>query len=42
VRGIVVAGATPSGTIKLQLASETAGTTVTIKTGSFLKYRSYT
>ena len=41
VRGIVVAGATPSGTIKLQLASETAGTTVTIKTGSFLKYRSY-
>lgn len=42
VRGSVSAGATPSGTVKLQLASETAGTTVTIKAGSFLKYRTYT
>lgn len=42
IRGIVVAGATPSGTVKVNLASETAGTTVTIKAGSFLKYRSYT
>lgn len=41
VKGMVVAGATPSGTVKVNLASETAGTTVTIKAGSFLKYRSY-
>jgi hypothetical protein len=36
----VVAGASPSGTVKVQLASETAGTTVTIKAGSYLRYRS--
>lgn len=41
IKGIVVAGATPSGTVKVQLASETAGTTVTIKAGSFIKYRTY-
>lgn len=39
--GLVVAGASPSGTVKVQLASETAGTNVTIKAGSYLKYRSY-
>lgn len=39
VQGIFVAGASPSGTVKLQLASETAGTNVTAKAGSFLKYR---
>lgn len=38
--GTFIAGATPSGTIRLQLASETAGTNVTVKAGSFLKYRS--
>ena len=37
--GIAVAGATPSGTLRVQLASETNGTSVTIKAGSFLKYR---
>jgi len=37
--GNATAGASPSGTIKVQLASETAGTVVTIKAGSFLKYR---
>jgi len=37
--GSARAGATPSGTIKIQLASETSGTTVTAKAGSFLKYR---
>lgn len=42
IRGMVIAGATPSGTVKIQLASETAGTTVTIKAGSFIKYRTYT
>lgn len=39
IEGTVTAGATPSGTIKLQLASETAGTVVTAKAGSFIKYR---
>lgn len=37
--GIVSAGATPSGSLRLQLASETNGTSVTAKAGSFLKYR---
>lgn len=37
--GMAVAGATPSGNIRVQMASETAGTTVTVKAGSFLKYR---
>lgn len=39
VLGVAVAGATPSGNIRLQMASETAGTTVTMRAGSFLKYR---
>lgn len=39
VVGLFIAGASPSGTVKLQLASETAGTNVTVKAGSFLKYR---
>ncbi|HQC97901.1 MAG TPA: hypothetical protein PK306_19550 [Aquabacterium sp.] len=39
VSGYAIAGASPSGKIKLQLASETAGTTVTAKAGSFLRYR---
>lgn len=34
-----IAGASPSGTIRVQLASETAGTVVTVKAGSFIKYR---
>jgi hypothetical protein len=37
--GSARAGATPSGTIKIQLASETGGTNVTAKAGSYLKYR---
>lgn len=37
--GMAIAGASPSGTIKVQMASETAGTTVTVKAGSWLKYR---
>lgn len=32
-------GASPTATLKIQVASETAGTNVTIKAGSFLKYR---
>lgn len=39
IEGMAIAGATPSGTISLQLASETAGTNVFSKAGSFLKYR---
>lgn len=39
--GTAIAGASPSGTVKLQLASETAGTNVTVKTGSYLRYRTY-
>lgn len=35
------AGASPSGTFKIQLASETNGTTVTMKAGSFIRYRTY-
>ncbi len=35
----VIAGATPSGLFQVQLASETAGTTVTMKAGSWLRYR---
>jgi hypothetical protein len=41
VWGMAVAGASPSGTVKVQLASETAGTTVTVKAGSYLRYRSF-
>lgn len=39
IEGEVIAGAAPSGTVKVQLASETAGTNVTIKAGSYLRYR---
>ena len=39
VVGTFGAGASPSGNIRLQMASETAGTIVTVKAGSFLKYR---
>lgn len=39
VKGMFRAGASPSGTVKLQLASETAGTSVSLKAGSYLKYR---
>lgn len=41
IEGMAVAGANPSGSINIQLASETAGTNVIAKAGSFLKYRSY-
>lgn len=39
IRGNFIAGASPSGTVKVQLASETAGTNVTAKVGSFIRYR---
>lgn len=36
---LIVCGASPSGNVQLNLASETAGTVVTMKAGSFIKYR---
>jgi hypothetical protein len=39
--GACLAGASPSGTLRVQLASETAGTSVTMKAGSYLRYRTY-
>lgn len=39
IHGMFRAGASPSGTVRIQLASETAGTTVRIVARSFLKYR---
>lgn len=39
LHGIIVMGASPSGTVKLQLASETSGTNVTMQVGSFFRYR---
>jgi hypothetical protein len=37
--GSMKMGGSPTGTLKVQLASETAGTNVIAKAGSFLKYR---
>lgn len=39
IRGTLITGASPSGTLKVQMASETAGTNVTVKAGSFIRYR---
>jgi hypothetical protein len=39
IRGFVVAGAAPSGAVRVQLASETGGTNVTIRAKSWLRYR---
>ena len=39
VKATLIAGGSPSGTFKLQVASETGGTTVTVKAGSWIKYR---
>ncbi len=42
VTATVAAGASPSGTTRVQLASETAGTNVTVQaTGSFCRYRTF-
>jgi hypothetical protein len=35
----ITAGASPSGNVQLTLATETAGTAVTVKAGSYLKFR---
>jgi hypothetical protein len=39
VEGILVAGMAPAGSLRVQLQSETAGTLVTVKAGSFLSWR---
>lgn len=39
--GWVKAGGTPSGSIRIQLATETAGTVVRVTAHSYLRYRSY-
>lgn len=39
IAGSFIAGASPSGSVHVQMASETGGTNVTVKAGSFLKYR---
>lgn len=39
IAGMLITGASPSGAFQVQLASETAGTTVTIRAGSWIRYR---
>lgn len=39
IDGYVIAGGSPSGNVQVTLTSETGGTTVTVKAGSFLAYR---
>lgn len=41
IGGEISMGASPAGSIKLQLASETAGTNVTMKAGSYIRYRTF-
>lgn len=36
---LLIAGATPAGAFRVQLGTETAGRAVTLKTGSYLRYR---
>ena len=42
VNGYIIAGASPSGNVQIQLASETAGTNVTMRAGSYIAYRTIT
>jgi hypothetical protein len=39
IKGVMRAGATPGSTFRIQMAAETGGGTMTVETGSFLKYR---
>jgi len=41
LRAALIAGASASGAFKIQFASETNGTSVTMKAGSYLRYRTY-
>lgn len=39
INAVIVTGSSPSGDVQVTLASAVAGTSVTIRTGSFLRYR---
>lgn len=39
IDGLLITGATPSGDVQLRIANEDNATTVTVKAGSFIKYR---
>jgi hypothetical protein len=39
MNGLMITGGAPGGSFRVQLASETAGTNVTIKAGSFLRWK---
>lgn len=39
IEGMLVAGPSPSGTLRVMLQSETAGVLVTVRAGSFLSWR---
>ncbi len=39
IEGVCILGASPTGTVQVTLASETAGTNVTFKAGSFIRWR---
>lgn len=39
IEGMFIAGASPSGNVRVQLASETAGTVVRVVIGSFIRWR---
>jgi YD repeat-containing protein len=41
IKAAFLTGATPSGTFRVQLASETGGTNVSAQAGTFIKYRTY-
>jgi hypothetical protein len=39
IEALLVVGASPAGNFRIQLASETAGRAVTLKAGSYIRYR---
>lgn len=39
--GLMIAGGAPGSSLRVQLASETAGTAVTMKAGSFLRWKAF-
>jgi hypothetical protein len=39
IEALLVVGAAPAGNFRIQLASETAGRAVTLKAGSYIRYR---
>lgn len=41
LRATLISGASPSGSFKVQLATETGATNVTMKAGSFIAYRTF-